>query len=240
MPASGKPIRLLTSRTAGVLSVPYVPAAPSLPQIRGADVLPYTTRVAALMRNPPILPRVPRHFALAAARQGLAPTRFLLVVNVARQGLQLFEKTRSHSWATRFQSYAYRKRLLISTSAWGIGQSVDSYRTPLGLHHVAVKAGGGYPLGTVFRSRRPVGLTWKGLPDAAIVHRILWLEGLESGFNRGGGVDTFRRYIYIHGFGDELTLGRPCSHGCIHLAAADLLPLFDLLPVGTLVWIAAR
>lgn len=192
------------------------------------------------MSNPPILPRPPQHFALAASRHGLAPTRFLLVVNVARQTLQLFEETRTDSWTTRFLSYAYQKRFLISTSAWGTGQSVDSYQTPLGLHRIAVKVGGGYPLGTVFRSRQPVGLTWKGLPDAAIVHRILWLEGLEPGLNRGGDVDTFRRYIYIHGFGDELTLGRPCSHGCIHVAAADLLPLFDLLPVGTLVWIAAR
>jgi len=65
----------------------------------------------------------------------------------------------------------------------------------------------------------------------------LWLEGLEPGFNRGGSVDTFSRYIYIHGFGDQTTLGRPFSHGCIHLAANDLIPLFDRVPVGTLVWI---
>jgi len=63
---------------------------------------------------------------------------------------------------------------------------------------------------------------------------------LEPGHNRGGSVDTRRRYIYLHGFGDETTLGRPQSHGCIHLAAADLMPLFDLLPTGTLVWIAER
>ena len=38
-------------------------------------------------------------------------------------------------------------------------------------------------------------------------------------------------------FGDEATLGRPASHGCIHVAARDLLPLFDRTRVGTLVWI---
>ena len=81
-------------------------------------------------------------------------------------------------------------------------------------------------------------MTWQGIPNGSIVHRILWLEGLEPGFNRGGDVDTFRRYIYIHGFGDEMTLGRPQSCGCVHLSAADLMPLYDRLPVGTLVWIA--
>jgi lipoprotein-anchoring transpeptidase ErfK/SrfK len=80
-------------------------------------------------------------------------------------------------------------------------------------------------------------LTWQGLAHGRIVHRILWLEGLESGLNSGGEVDTFSRFIYIHGFGDETTLGRPESHGCIHLAAIDLMPLYDRLPVGTLVWI---
>jgi lipoprotein-anchoring transpeptidase ErfK/SrfK len=77
------------------------------------------------------------------------------------------------------------------------------------------------------------------MPTAAIAHRILWLEGLEPGHNRGGHVDSHRRYIYIHGIGEEPTLGRPASCGCIHLAAADLLPLFDLLTTGTLVWIGA-
>jgi lipoprotein-anchoring transpeptidase ErfK/SrfK len=91
----------------------------------------------------------------------------------------------------------------------------------------------------VFRSRQAVGLTWDGQPGAAIVHRILWLEGLEPGHNQGGRVDTFRRYIYIHGFGDETTLGRPNSHGCIHLGVNDLIPLYDRLPIGTLVWIDA-
>jgi hypothetical protein len=95
-------------------------------------------------------------------------------------------------------------------------------------------------IGTVFRSRKPIGLTWQGKPDASIVHRILWLEGLQPGFNRGGDRDTFDRFIYIHGFGDETSLGRPSSHGCIHMGASDLIPLFDRLPVGTLVWIATE
>ena len=117
---------------------------------------------------------------------------------------------------------------------------MNSNKTPLGLHRVARKVGAGHLVGTVFRSRQPVGYTWQGQPDAAIAHRILWLEGLEPGWNKGGDVDTFNRYIYIHGFGNERTLGRPQSHGCVHVAAAELMPLFELLPTGSLVWISER
>jgi len=53
-------------------------------------------------------------------------------------------------------------------------------------------------------------------------------------------VDTHERTIYIHGTGDQNSIGRPASHGCIHLADPDLISLFDLLPSGTLVWIAER
>ena len=135
--------------------------------------------------------------------------------------------------------YRRPERYRVSTSAFGIGQRENSNQTPLGLHRVARKIGGGMAPGTVFRGRVPIGLTWQGMPHATIVHRILWLEGLEPGFNRGGNVDSFRRYIYIHGLADELTLGRPASHGCIHMAASDLLPLFDKLAEGTLVHISA-
>jgi hypothetical protein len=116
----------------------------------------------------------------------------------------------------------------------------NSRQTPAGLHQIAEKVGAGRPIGTVFRSRQAIGLTWDGSPGASIVHRILWLDGLEPGRNRGGNVDSFQRYIYIHGFGDETKLGRPQSSGCIHLAASDLIPLFDRLAAGTLVWIGER
>ena len=112
--------------------------------------------------------------------------------------------------------------------------------TPRGLHRIARRIGGGWPVGTVFKSRQVVGFTWQGLPNASIVHRLFWLEGLEPGYNRGGHVDTLARYIYVHGFGDEPTLGRPASHGCVHVSAADLVPLYDALPEGTLVWISER
>ena len=177
---------------------------------------------------------MPRSFHLARRRHGVLPSRFAFAANVATQRMALFEKN-GHA-----KEYSYRKTFRISTSRFGISQVQDSNGTPLGLHRIARKIGGGYPIGTVFKGRRPIGLTWQGMPDGAIAHRILWLEGLEPGFNRGGNVDTFRRYVYIHGFADETTLGRPMSCGCIHLAASDLMPLYERLPVGTLVWITAR
>jgi len=173
-------------------------------------------------------------------RHAIRPTRFILSVTVSSQSMRLFERNRGHSLAPLFPPYDFRRRYCISTSAYGVGQVNGSNKTPLGLHRIAKKVGGGQPIGTVFRSRQALGLIWQGGAPATIVHRILWLEGLEPSLNRGGNVDTYGRYIYIHGFGDETTLGRPQSHGCIHVAAKDLMPLFDLLPIGSLVWIAER
>jgi hypothetical protein len=103
------------------------------------------------------------------------------------------------------------------------------------------KIGEGATAGTVFKSRKAVGhVSQPEFADAKITTRILWLEGLEPGFNRGGNVDSNARYIYIHGTADQKSIGKPASCGCIHLADADLIPLFDLLPVSTLVWIAER
>ena len=133
--------------------------------------------------------------------------------------------------------YTLRRLMPASTSRFGVGQLEGSNRTPLGLHRVARSIGTGWPQGTVFRSRVPTGFTWTGSPNAPIAHRILWLEGLEAGFNRGGCLDSFLRYIYIHGVGDELTLGRPASRGCVHLAARDIIELADRIPEQSLVWI---
>jgi hypothetical protein len=171
-------------------------------------------------------------FVSACEKHGVSPTRFFLIVSVTEQTVSLFEKF-SASW------YLGGK-MRCSTSRFGIGQRKGSNCTPLGLHRIAEKIGGGWPVGTVFKGRQPIGYTWKGLPDAKITTRILWLEGLESGFNRGGPVDSHARYIYIHGTADQMSIGKPASCGCIHLADADLIPLFDKLPGGTLVWIAEK
>jgi hypothetical protein len=159
-------------------------------------------------------------------RLGVAPTKYILTVSVAQQTVALFED------GTRV------KKFPCSTSRFGIGQIEGSNCTPLGLHCIAEKIGGGQPAGTVFKSREIVGHTSQPeFEDAKITTRILWLEGLEPGFNQGTNVDSHERYIYIHGTADQETIGEPSSCGCIHLADADLISLFDLLPSGTLVWI---
>ena len=183
---------------------------------------------------------------------GVPATPLILTADVADQTVLLFEKAvaavydrRSkeksfpNSSAVTDRHYKFERKFLCSTSRFGIGQTEGSNRTPLGLHRIVEKIGGGWPAGTVFKGRQPIGYTWKGLPDAKITTRILWLEGLEPGFNRGGNVDSHARYIYLHGTADQLSIGRPASCGCIHLADANLIPLFDKLPCGTLVWISS-
>jgi L,D-transpeptidase YbiS len=177
-------------------------------------------------------PHAPKDLAAAlraCARCGAPPTRHFLAVNIARQTTALFQRQPG--------GYALRKTFRCSTSKYGIGETAGSHMTPRGLHRVAKKIGGGWPVGVVFKGREVIGYTWQGRPLAPITNRILWLEGMEPGLNRGGKVDSFQRYIYIHGTGNETTLGRPDSHGCVHLSADDLLPLYDKLPEGTLVWL---
>mgnify|MGYP006177384333 CR=1 FL=1 len=90
-----------------------------------------------------------------------------------------------------------------------------------------------------FRGRRPTGEVWSAQFAAAVpgkdwvLTRILWLCGEESGRNRGGRVDSMRRYIYIHGTGDDQPMGVPRSHGCVRMRNRDIIELFELLPVGT-------
>jgi len=173
-------------------------------------------------------------------QRGVVPTRFVLAVNIAKQTVSLFEKSFAPSRLCCGKNFRFVKKLRCSTSKFGIGEISGSNMTPRGLHRIAEKIGGGWPVGTYFKERAFTGYTWQGFPLAPITTRIFWLEGLEPGFNRGGKVDSHARYIYIHGTGDETTLGRPASHGCVHLAADDLMPLYDKLPEGTLVWISER
>ncbi|HEX6997093.1 MAG TPA: L,D-transpeptidase [Gammaproteobacteria bacterium] len=129
----------------------------------------------------------------------------------------------------------------VSTSKHGAGELRGSHRTPRGRHVVRAKIGAGAPIGAVFRGRRPTGEIYSEALARAqpgrdwILTRILWLSGLEVGRNRLGEVDTMRRYIYIHGTPDSTELGVPGSIGCIRMANADIVELFDRVPVGTAV-----
>jgi lipoprotein-anchoring transpeptidase ErfK/SrfK len=130
------------------------------------------------------------------------------------------------------------RRYPVSTARNGPGEQQGSHCTPRGRHRVRARIGAGQPLGTVFRARRPTGEVWT--PELAaqypqrdwILTRILWLCGCEPGRNRLGKVDSMRRYIYIHGTGDDQPMGVPLSHGCIRMRNADVVELFDMVPVG--------
>jgi L,D-transpeptidase YbiS len=132
---------------------------------------------------------------------------------------------------------------LISSGAKGVGEQMGSFQTPRGQHRIRAKIGDGLPLGAVMRGRRPTGeicttALMTAQPDRDwILTRILWLCGEEPGKNRGGQVDTMRRYIYIHGTPDTVSLGVPGSHGCIRMRNTDMVDLFDRVPVGTPVMI---
>ena len=132
----------------------------------------------------------------------------------------------------------------VSTARKGPGEWRGSGCTPRGWHRVRIKIGAGLPLNAVFIGRRPTGEIYgpewaAGHPERDwILTRILWLTGLEAGFNRGGDRDTLRRYIYIHGCPDEAPMGIPLSHGCIRLRNQDLLELFERVAAGDRVFIA--
>jgi lipoprotein-anchoring transpeptidase ErfK/SrfK len=132
-------------------------------------------------------------------------------------------------------------RYAVSSSEKGAGELNGSFCTPRGKHIIRAKIGAGQPVNTVFLRRRPTGEIYT--PELGAQHpdrdwiltRILWLSGLEPGFNRLGECDTMRRYIYIHGTPDSVPLGIPGSHGCIRMHNAELVELFDIVPAGTTV-----
>lgn len=155
----------------------------------------------------------------------------LIVVDVVSQTLMLYEDL------TVVESYP------ISTSKFGIGSESGSFRTPLGMHSIKRKIGDQAPPATIFKGRVNTGrqavIQREPVPtsDDWVTSRILWLNGLEPGRNAGGNVDSFRRYIYIHGTHEEGLIGEPASHGCIRMRNDDVIKLYDRVSVDTLVWI---
>ena len=134
-----------------------------------------------------------------------------------------------------------------STSRFGNGIRENSFKTPPGVHRIREKIGAGAPLGRIFKGRRDTGVDWahasdtmlprESTEDNLILTRILRLEGLEEGINKGTGVDSYERYIYIHGTNREDLVGTPLSHGCIALRNPDIIHLFNIVREGTLVHI---
>ncbi len=129
----------------------------------------------------------------------------------------------------------------VSTSKYGTGNIKGSNKTPLGTHRISESIGKDAEIGTIFESRINTGKIAKIYTDSTdtpgdlITSRIMWLEGLETGINRGKGIDSHERRIYIHGIPEEGLIGKPASQGCVRMKNRDVIELFDLVPKGTLV-----
>ena len=126
-----------------------------------------------------------------------------------------------------------------STSRFGTGIRENSFKTPPGVHRIRKKIGAGVPAGRIFRERADTGVDWDGKSkeDNLVLTRIMRLEGLEEGTNKGPGVDSYERFIYIHGTNREDLVGTPLSHGCIAMKNEDVVRLFDAVKEGTIVYI---
>jgi len=163
-----------------------------------------------------------------------------IIVSIPSQALYLFNNKELIS------NYS------ISSAEAGIGNLEGSYQTPLGAHRIYEKIGKDAPPASIFKSRKKTYqiATILTAEDAKsdkdnITSRILRLQGLEQGLNKGkdqhgNNVDSFSRYIYIHGTDEEGRLGQPASHGCIRMANQDIIELFEKTTISTLVVITDR
>lgn len=160
---------------------------------------------------------------------GLKPGQFVILVSVSKQKLYLIKGEK------------LVKVYVISTSKYGIGNEEGSNKTPLGTHRICEKIGKNAKIGTIFKTgintRRIAKIYTDStdLEEDLITTRIMWLEGLEAGINKGKGIDSYKRHIYIHGTSEEGLIGQPASHGCIRMRNKDVIEIFDLVSKGTLV-----
>jgi len=162
---------------------------------------------------------------------GPSPRGLVINVDITQQHLSLHDASHCiKTWP-------------VSTAKNGAGNQQDSFQTPTGTHCIAEKIGDGDPACSLFVGRQNTGQIATIINDAVaadkdmISSRILWLQGLQAGINKGGDVDSHDRYIYIHGTPEEGLIGTPASHGCIRMRNADVIELFDLVDSGTLVHI---
>lgn len=160
----------------------------------------------------------------------VCPTQHLIYVSIALQKLFLYK------------GGVLEKIYQVSTSRNPPSCIENSLGTPTGLHKIDGKIGAGEKLGTVFKGRIPHGLVCEQPEQERkknlITTRIMRLRGLQDGVNCGGKVDTYNRFVYIHGTNQEDKLGSPNSHGCVLLSNADVAELFDLVEDNSIVFIS--
>ena len=169
--------------------------------------------------------------SIASIDQSFNQLESLLYVDIDNQNMFFLKK------GTVFKVYK------ISSSYYGTGSEVNSLKTPLGKHEIYRKLGQNLPVNAILKGR-----VWNGAianiiteeVDTDFDHvtsRILWLDGLEVGKNKGKGIDSRSRYIYIHGTAEEGLIGKPASDGCIRMYNSDVIELFELVEEKAQVWI---
>ena len=158
--------------------------------------------------------------------------KYSIAVSIFSQKLILYNKFEIDSVYT------------ISSSKFGEGSKAGSYKTPLGAHYIKEYIGAGLDSLTIFQNRVPTKNKAKIISEKKtseediICSRILWLSGLEDGQNKGSGIDSLSRYIYIHGTNEEGLLGVKASHGCIRMSNSDIIDLCDKEISNALIYIS--
>ena len=154
---------------------------------------------------------------------------YSIEISISEQRLYLYEKNKL------VRSYP------VSSSAYGEGQIENSLKTPLGMHKIKSKIGTNVDKYHFFVSRehipQKVDIVNEKIDteDDFITSRIMWLDGLNEGYNKGLNVDSYKRFIYIHGTHEEGLIGEKASHGCIRMLNHDVLELYELIPEETTV-----
>lgn len=163
--------------------------------------------------------------ALVAVRQLTASTAAEIVVSIPDQILALLDGDRVMA------------RYRVSTSKFGNGDNVGSYRTPLGTLFVSGKFGDHLPVGTVIKNRAPTGevIAINAPNRDAIISRVIWLRGMERQNSA-----AHDRCIYIHGTPEERHIGKPFSFGCIRMRSRDVIALYDSVHIGMHVTVSER
>jgi lipoprotein-anchoring transpeptidase ErfK/SrfK len=137
------------------------------------------------------------------------------------------------------QNSAQTHSFAISSSKYGEGSTANSFKTPLGKHSVRTMIGENALKNTIFISRintkRQADIieSFNDSSDDYVTSRIIWLTGEEPGFNSGEGIDSYNRYIYIHGTHEEGLIGTKASHGCIRMFNDDVIKLYSMIKKGT-------
>ena len=157
-----------------------------------------------------------------------------------------------------------KQEYTISTGKTGFGAQPGSGKTPIGKLTITEKVGAGLPDYTLLIGLKPVkkgekyvqlfncdayserimGFIYKKIPN--VLKKIIpgnlknYLESIkkcEAHVLTRALVIDMSRGIYIHGTNMESNLGKPLSGGCIRMSNDDIKELYDIIPVGTPVYI---